>query len=280
MNQPPDLKALLEAVRERHDTLSDRLRRVARHLRNDPQDIAFEKLTVIAERSGVQPSTIVRFAQAFGFDGAAQMQRLVRGGLLADYGKSEQVETLPNRTKSDAADGSPDLLMESVEADAFAIGELGRTLSRQKFKTALDLLERAETVFVVGFGTSYTVAGYLSRLLAGARKRTVLVDGVAGLLVQQLGTMGGTDLLICLDLPPQRSGTAAVLDAAIGVGCPIMAIGQSIPVRVARDAEVVLTVPEPASRGLPSLAGSMCLARALAMKIAGQRTGQEMVEET
>ena len=41
-------------------------------------------LAVIAARCGVQPSAIVRFAKSFGFEGASQMQRLFRDGLLSN----------------------------------------------------------------------------------------------------------------------------------------------------------------------------------------------------
>ena len=37
---------------------------------------------ILAERCGVQASTIVRFAKAFGYDGASQMQRLFRNELI------------------------------------------------------------------------------------------------------------------------------------------------------------------------------------------------------
>src|SRR3546814_1914215 len=52
-------------------------------------------LAVLADRTGVQPSAIVRFAKSFGFDGATQMQRLFRDGLLsgnATLGYSERSE--------------------------------------------------------------------------------------------------------------------------------------------------------------------------------------------
>jgi DNA-binding MurR/RpiR family transcriptional regulator len=84
VSQPRDLDEFLDVIRARYDDLSDRLQRIARHILDEPNDIAFETLAVVAERSGVQPSAIVRFAQAFGFSGATPMQRLVRDGLLRE----------------------------------------------------------------------------------------------------------------------------------------------------------------------------------------------------
>ena len=70
------------AIVARHDQLSPRLRQVAAYVLDHPNDMGLETLAVIAERCGVQASTIVRFAKAFGYDGASQMQRLFRNELI------------------------------------------------------------------------------------------------------------------------------------------------------------------------------------------------------
>ena len=84
VSPPHDLEEFLNMIRDRYDDLSDRLQRIARHILDEPNDLAFETLAVAAKRSTVQPSTIVRFAQAFGCSGASPMQRLVREGLLRE----------------------------------------------------------------------------------------------------------------------------------------------------------------------------------------------------
>src|SRR6188768_3670223 len=68
---------------DRYDGLSKRLKQVARYVLDEPNELALETLAVIAERCGVQPSAIVRFAQSFGFSGASQMQKIFRDGLLS-----------------------------------------------------------------------------------------------------------------------------------------------------------------------------------------------------
>jgi len=77
-----DLRATILA---RYDSFSGRLKQVARHVLDHPDDLALETLTVIAENASVQPSAIVRFAKALGFSGASPMQRVLRDGLLAKH---------------------------------------------------------------------------------------------------------------------------------------------------------------------------------------------------
>ena len=82
--QPPQrAEEFRTLLLERYDRLSKRLQQVARYVLDEPNELALETLAVIAERCGVQPSAIVRFAKSFGFSGASQMQRLFRDGLLS-----------------------------------------------------------------------------------------------------------------------------------------------------------------------------------------------------
>src|ERR1044072_7289166 len=80
---PPTADEFRTVLLEHYDGLSKRLKQVPRYVLDEPNELALETLAVIAERCGVQPSAIVRFAQSFGFSGASQMQRLFRDGLLS-----------------------------------------------------------------------------------------------------------------------------------------------------------------------------------------------------
>ncbi|MBL8630874.1 MAG: MurR/RpiR family transcriptional regulator, partial [Rhodospirillaceae bacterium] len=82
---PQTAQELRTVILERYDSLSSRLQQIARYVLDEPNELALETLAVIADRSGVQPSAIVRFAKSFGFDGASQMQRLFRDGLLSGH---------------------------------------------------------------------------------------------------------------------------------------------------------------------------------------------------
>ena len=91
---PTTAEELRAAILERYESLSKRLQQIASYVLDEPNAVALETLAVLSERIGVQPSAIVRFAKSFGFDGATQMQRLFRDGLLLgahSLGYSERV---------------------------------------------------------------------------------------------------------------------------------------------------------------------------------------------
>ena len=68
---PRSPEALRNEIVRRYEQLSPRLKQVAKFVLENPNDVALQTLAVIAARSKVQPSTIVRFAKTFGYEGAS-----------------------------------------------------------------------------------------------------------------------------------------------------------------------------------------------------------------
>ncbi|WP_340316101.1 MurR/RpiR family transcriptional regulator [Rhizorhabdus argentea] len=269
---PRALDEFLTAIRDRYDELSDRLQRIARHILDEPNDMAFETLAVIAERSNVQPSAIVRFAQAFGFSGASPMQRLIRDGLLREDRSLGYAERIRQHRYSVADDmeGPRQLLSEFVEGNILALENLNHALGLRELSEAIDLLDRAGTVFIVGFRRSFPVASYLAYLLAQTNKRTVLVDGLAGLHLQQTRGLDASDVIVAISFAPYSPEAVAVVEAAKG-RCPVVSITDSVIGPIAKDATLVLQVRESEVRGFRSLAASMCLAQSLAIGLAARK---------
>ena len=271
VSPPHDLEEFLKMIRDRYDDLSDRLQRIARHILDEPNDLAFETLAVAAKRSTVQPSTIVRFAQAFGFSGASPMQRLVREGLLREDRSLGYAERIRQHRYSVSGDveGPRQLLSEFVEGNILALQNLNHALGPRELSKAIDLLERAGTVFVAGFRRSFPVATYLAYLLAQTDKRTVLVDGLAGLQMQQIRALDANDVIVAISFAPYSAETVGLVETAKG-HCPVIAITDSVIGPIAKDASLVLQVRESEVRGFRSLAASMCLAQSLAIGLAAR----------
>ena len=63
------------AIAQRHRALSGRLQQIAEFVLDHPTDVALGTVAEVAQRSGVPPSAIVRFAHALGFGGFTEMQQ-------------------------------------------------------------------------------------------------------------------------------------------------------------------------------------------------------------
>ena len=254
---------------ERYDGLSKRLKQVARYVLDEPNELALETLGVIAQRSGVQPSAIVRFAQSFGFSGASQMQRLFRDGLLsanATLGYGERVRQFSESVSRTAAgDG---LLTEFVEGNILALQNLRETVSEEEMRGAVDIIAKASVVHVAGFRRAFPISSYLAYSLQQLGKHVQFIDGVGGLARPQANTIAARDLLIAVSFRPYAPETVELVEIAAGKRAKILSISDSRVSPIAKRATVALQVQDSEVRNFRSLAASMCLAQAVAIGFA------------
>lgn len=267
---PKTAEELRAAILERYESLSKRLQQIARYVLDEPNEMALETLAVISERCGVQPSAIVRFAKSFGYPGASQMQRLFRDGLLSGHaalGYGERVRHF-NEAVAKKPDGGADVLAEFVEGNTIALQNLAQTVSEADMAAAVKMIDRAETVYVVGFRRSFPVSSYLAYSLQQVNKRTLFIDGVAGLTKQQVQTIGPKDVLIAVSYHPYAEETIQAVEMAAARGATILSISDSLVSPIAKPASLVLHVRESEVRTFRSLAASICLAQALVIGFA------------
>jgi len=271
---PTTAEELRAAILERYDRLSKRLQQIARYVLDEPNELALETLAVIAERTGVQPSAIVRFAKSFGFDGASQMQRLFRDGLLSGHAALGYSERVRNFSRAVDRSGAG-LLSEFVEGNTNALQNLPQTVSDTDLTAAVRLVDAAETIYVVGFRRAFPISSYLAYSLQQAGKRTVFVDGVAGLARQQVQSLTPKDLLIAVSYHPYAEETVHAVETAASRGAPVLSISDSLVSPIAKPATVTLQVRESEIRAFRSLSASMCLAQALVIGFAFEASRKE-----
>jgi DNA-binding MurR/RpiR family transcriptional regulator len=268
---PTTAEQLRTLILQRHGAMSKRLKQIARYVLDEPNAVALETLAVLAERCGVQPSAIVRFAKSFGFDGATQMQRLFRDGLLArgtslDY--SERVREFNRSVEGRAAHDPSQVLGEFVEGNLLALTHLREAIDPKSLASAVKLITQASTVYVAGFRRSFPVAAYLAYSLHQVDKKTVFIDGVGGMMRQQAHAISKDDLLIAVSYHPYAEEAVHLIDSAVDRRCKVLSISDSLVSPVAKPATLVLQVREAEIHKFRSLSASMCLAQVLVISYA------------
>lgn len=278
---PPDnLESLRKEIATRYEGLSPRLKQVATYVIDNPHDIALETLSVIASRCDAQPSTIVRFAKAFGYRGASDMQRLFRDEILSAAPAPSYSERIRQfRKRSDEVDWlSPhNVLHDFAESNIIALEHLREVVSPDDLEKSVELMHRAHTVYLAGVRRSFPVAAYLAYSLSHVEKRAFLLDGVAGMTSEQSWMIGPDDVVIAISFRPYADDTAAVAERAKANGAPLIAISDSRLSPIARDAAVCFEIKDAEVRQFRSLTASMCIAQTLVISYA-YRYGLEKPE--
>jgi DNA-binding MurR/RpiR family transcriptional regulator len=270
-NSPETLETLRSEIARRYDDLSPRLKQVASYVLDNPNDIALETLAVIAERCNAQPSTIVRFAKVFGYQGASEMQRLFRDEILSASPSPSYSERIRQfRERSNAVDWlSPfNVMHDFTESNIIALEHLREAVRKEDLERSIELMHRAHTVYLAGVRRAFPVAAYLAYSLSHVEKRAFLLDGVAGMTSEQSWMLGPEDVVIAVSFRPYASDTAAVAERAAANGAPLIAISDSRLSPVARNAAVCFEIKDAEVRQFRSLTASMCLAQTLVISYA------------
>src|SRR5260221_8925374 len=75
--KPPEgYEELIRVIHERYDQMSKSYQKIALYLTQNPNDVAVHSVNAIGKRCGVHASSLVRFAQALGYDGFKSLQEL------------------------------------------------------------------------------------------------------------------------------------------------------------------------------------------------------------
>jgi DNA-binding MurR/RpiR family transcriptional regulator len=274
---PSDLEELRNAIIARHDTLSPRLRQVAAYVLGHPNEMGLETQAVIAQRCGVQAPTIVRFAKAFGYDGASQMQRLFRDELInstPNPSYSERVRQANLRT-SDGRPLSPhELMQEFAASNIIALGHIQETVTPESLDKAVDLIARAKSVYVCGVRRSFPVAVWMAYALRHVNKTVHLIDGLGGMMAEQSARVTSSDLVFAISFRPYATETADIVANAKTAGAPVIAISDSQLSPISREADVSFDINDAELGQFRSLTGSMCIAQTLIISYA-QRLEQQ-----
>jgi DNA-binding MurR/RpiR family transcriptional regulator len=233
--------------------------------------MGLQTLAVIAERSGVQASTIVRFAKAFGYDGASEMQRLFRDELINSAPSpsyAERIRQFNERTGDGHHLTAHELMQEFVSSNISALEHMQETLDAELLERSVDLLETADAVYLVGLRRSFPVAAYMAYALRHVEKPVHLVDGLAGMLVEQSSMIAAGDLLFAISFRPYAAETETIVKQAKSAGASVIAISDSKVSPIAREADISFGIRDPEVRQFRSLTGSLCLAQTLVISYA------------
>ena len=115
---PVEFEDLKTEISGRYETLSKRLRDIARFALDNPSIIALETIANIAKTARVQPSALIRFAQALGYSGFSEMQRVFQS-YVAEQSASykERIRSEMARDDEPGEDTPASLLYQFCEAN-------------------------------------------------------------------------------------------------------------------------------------------------------------------
>ncbi|KFC70772.1 Transcriptional regulator [Bosea sp. LC85] len=263
----PEFDRFVALLRERRPSLPKRLKQVADHALAHLDDMAFGSTAQIAEKAGVQASTLVRFAQALDYSGFSELQEVFRSRLrrhAADH--RDRLAAL--RTAGAGSGGAAALLDGFTQASEASLAQLRAAVRPDQLEEAAALLARAQTIVLVGARRMFPVVSYLAYAFGKLGIRAVLVDHVGGLGLEQAALAGPGDAILAISCAPYTTATVEIAAAAHQRGIPVLALTDSPLSPLAENCDLWLDVAEADFGAFRSMAASFTLAMALAVATA------------
>ena len=267
---PRDFAGLKALIAERAGVLPKRLTQIASFALDNPDEIAFGTVSSIAEQAAVQPSTLVRFSQALGYQGFSEMQEIFRSRLrdrILNYG--ERIQQLREHAQSTS---KPNVIFQGFcDAAEKSIAGMREKLDPGELDRAVDMLAGADTIYLVGLRRSFPIASYMAYAFGKLGVRSILVDAVGGLAAEQITFATPRDAVLAISFTPYASETVSLTRWAADRKVPVVAITDSPFSPLAQTAGLWIEVGEANFEGFRSMSATLMLAMTLTVAVAERR---------
>jgi len=260
----------LHQIRTRYVDLSKRLQQVASYVLENSNSLAFDTIAVIATQANVPPSTLIRFAKAFEFSGFNEIKLLFRQDLIAETTSyTDRVRLFKAVDNNQTIQEKPlAILQEFARVNSEAMNQLALQTPEDKLDLAVDILNKADNIYIIGLRRSFSTAAYLTYALRHAERRAFLIDGLGGMFNEQLSMVSKNDVVLSISFSPYAKETITLSEAASKVGAQQIIITDSQISPLATLSDVCFIVNEGKVDAFRSQSASLCLVQSLAVALA------------
>jgi DNA-binding MurR/RpiR family transcriptional regulator len=258
--------------------LSPQLQRIASFALEHPHEIALDTVARLATNARVQPSAIVRFAQALGYPGFSELQQVFRSRLVERSRSGTSGGTYRERIAAFRAGhprSGPGAVLDEFVADGMSsLEQLHEHVPSASLDTAVRQLAAARTIYVLGHRRAFPVAYYLAYALIQLELRVTLLDSVGGMLREPARLIDACDTLIVISFRNYTSEVIEIARETHSRGVPVIALTDHALSPLARSATVCFQIEASNTKPFRMLVAPICLAQALAVAVGEAVTGR------
>jgi DNA-binding MurR/RpiR family transcriptional regulator len=228
---PPAAKGhqtLSAYISSRFDEFSRSQKDVAQYVVDHLDAVAFHTAEELARRANTSSSTVVRFAQALGFEGFPELQEAARDEYRHHH---RRFESPRNGVGASAPlfslDQSP--FEQAVAADHVNVEDTARKVSRSEVDAAIEAIASADRLLIAGTDQMAFFASYLRHLLMLLDVRAEIAASPSQEALSRLGRIDEGTLVVGLSAGRphplvvramkiarhRKAGTLAIVDATL-----------------------------------------------------------------
>lgn len=250
--------SLLAAMDANIRRLSKGHKKIAAYIKENYDKAAFMTAAALGKKVGVSESTVVRFATELGFRGYPELQRELQQMIKSKLTAVQRMEV----SKSLIGDG--DVINSVLNGDIELIRETAERTSRADFQNALDEINRAKRIYILGVRSSAALASFLAFYFNLVFDSVVLVDtSSASEMFEQMFRIDENDVCIAISFPRYSKQTVNALRFIADRKAKIIAITDTEKSPIASFANHLLVARSDMASVVDSLTAPLSLINAL-----------------
>lgn len=216
-------KDVISRMNDMYNSMSKGRKAIAKYIFDHFDEAVFMTAAELGKTVGTSESTVVRFAMFLGYEGYPEFVEALEDMVSTKFGRVERV--------SDRYEGSTDRdILESVmKTDINNIQESMMKMDCLAFRTAVDIILNARTVYVVGIRSCEPLAEFLHFYLNMVRGNIVLVKTTSmSEMFEQMIRIDENDAIIGISFPRYSMRTLKCMEFANDRNAKVISITDSI----------------------------------------------------
>ena len=246
--------------------LSKGHKKLIKYISENYDKAAFMTASKLGENVGVSESTVVRFATEMGFKGYPELQKELQQMIKSKLTAVQRMEVSSNLI------GEDDAIKKVLNGDIELIRDTLESVSDVEFKSAVETINRAKKIYILGVRSSDALASFLYFYLNPVFENVVLVDTSSGSeMFEQMFRISEDDVCVAISFPRYSKQTINALRFINDRGTKIIAITDSAVSPIAEYADTLLVAKSDMFSVVDSLVAPLSLINALIVALTFSR---------
>ncbi len=227
---------------------------------------AFMTASKLGEKVGVSESTVVRFATEMGFKGYPELQKELQQMIKSKLTAVQRMEVSSNLI------GEDDAIKKVLNGDIDLIRHTLESVSESEFKKAVEMINKARKIYILGVRSSAALASFLYFYLNPVFENVVLVDTTSGSeMFEKMFRINEDDVCVAISFPRYSKQTINALRFINDRGTNIIAITDSAVSPIAEFSDTLLVAKSDMVSVVDSLVAPLSLINALIVALTFSR---------
>lgn len=218
-----DMQDVLSRISERYVKMSKSHKAIASYILDHYDQAVFMTAAQLGAQVETSESTVVRFASGLGYNGYPEFQKT-----LAEWVKNKFNSVARIGAKYGSSTQS-EILTSVLTADIEKINDTIANLDPAAFEAAIEILIRAEHVYIIGLRSCEPLAEFLNFYLQTVRGNVMLLKSTSTTeIFEQMMRIDERDAIVGISFPRYSMRTLKAMEFANDRNAKVIAITDSV----------------------------------------------------